>query len=56
MQIENVLNKGCGDDDAGAEVAGEQVDIDGYLQLWHSRRKNGEEGGSSGYNEDDEEG
>jgi len=25
---EDVLNEGCGNDDAGAEVAGEEVDVD----------------------------
>ena len=53
---DHVLYEGSGDDDAGAEVARKQIDIDGYPQPWHFRCKNREEGGSRGHEEDDEEG
>ena len=50
------MDEGGGDDDTGAEVAGEQVDIDGDADTADSFGHNGEEGCASGYDHDDEEG
>lgn len=50
------VHEGRGDDDAGAEVAGKQVDGDGDLERGDALRDDGEEGGRGGADQDDEDG
>ena len=50
------VDEGGGDDDAGAEVAGEEVDVDGDAETWDSFSHDGEKGCAGGYDHDDEEG
>lgn len=50
------LDEGRGDDDAGAEVACEEVDIDIDTHPADAGGHDGEEGGSTGHDEDHEEG
>ena len=50
------MDEGGGDDDAGAEIAGEEVDIDGDAETGDSFGYDGEEGCAGGDDHDDEEG
>ena len=50
------VDEGGGDDDAGAEVAGEEVDVDGDAETGDSFGHDREEGCAGGYDHDDEEG
>ncbi len=50
------MDEGGGDDDAGAEVASEEVDIEGDAESGDSFGDDGEEGCAGGNGHDDEEG
>ena len=50
------VDEGGGDDDAGAEVAGEEVDVEGDAEAGDALGDDGEEGGAGGDDHDDEEG
>ena len=50
------MDEGGGDDDAGAKVAGEEVDISVDAETWDPFGHDGEEGCKGGYDHDDEEG
>ena len=50
------MDEGGGDDDARAEVAGEEVDVDGDAESGDSFGDDGEEGRAGGYYHYDEEG
>lgn len=50
------VDEGGGDDDAGAEVAGEEVDVEGGLEAADAGGEDGEDGGGGGGDEDDEDG
>ena len=50
------VDEGRGDDDAGAEVSSEEVDVDGDAQAGHALGDDGEEGREAGDDHDDEEG
>lgn len=50
------MDEGGGDDDAGAEVSSEEVDVDGNAEAWDPFCDDREEGRAAGANEDDEEG
>lgn len=45
-----------GDDDAGAEVSSEEIDVDGNAEAGNAFCDDGEEGRAAGADEDDEEG
>ena len=49
------MYEGCGDDDAGAEVASEEVDVEGYVEAWDSLGHDGKEGCARGNGHNDEE-
>lgn len=53
--VQEVYESG-GDDDAGAKIAGEEVDVDGDAETGDSLGDDGEEGCTGGYDHDDEEG
>ena len=50
------MNESGGDDYSGAEVAGEEVDVERDLEPSDAHRKDGEEGDGGGDNENDEDG
>ena len=50
------VDEGGGDDDAGAEVAGEEVDVEGDTEAGDALGHDGEEGCAGGDDHDDEEG
>ena len=50
------MDKGRGNDDAGSEIAGEEVDVEGYVESGNSFGDDGEESGAGGNDEDDEKG
>ena len=50
------MDEGGGDDDAGAKVASEEVDVDGDAEARDSFGDDGEEGCAGGDDHDDEEG
>jgi len=52
----NRLDEACSDNDTAAKVTGEEVDIDWDAHPAHASGQDGEEGGSRGAEEDDEEG
>lgn len=52
----DALDEGGSNDDAGTEVAGEEVHIDVDTQPSHTSSQDGEERGSGRYNEDHKEG
>lgn len=53
--VQEVYESG-GDDDAGAKIAGEEVEVDGDAETGDSLGDDGEEGCTGGYDHDDEEG
>lgn len=50
------MDESGSDDDAGAEVASEEVDVERYAEIGYSFGHDGEECRAGGNNHDDEEG
>lgn len=49
------MDEGRGDDDTGAEVSSEEVDVDGNAESGDSFGDDWEESGAAGHDHDDEE-